>query len=388
MGWKRVTVEQRRLEIVLAPTVLSISVTDACRRFGVSRQQFYEWHRRWESDGIEGLRDRSRRPKSSPLRISCTLEEEICRLRADHSDWGPRRIRAELMRQGVNPPAKSTVQRTLERNGLISPRPRKRRVSTRFERPSPNDLWQIDAMDMRLKDGTELHVINLLDDHARFLLASRASLVLDGTAAWDCFSIAMNDHGVPKEVLSDNGRYFSGERWQQVSDFERKLWALGVRTIPATPSHPQTLGKLERMHRTQRAWLGRQRPATTLAGMQRRLDGFRWHYNHERPHQGIDDNIPGERYLATPPATPDRTVQFRSVRRTAGHDGVVRYAGWRINLASEWARATVEVVDCGDKVRIVYGDELITSFSTDESKGYIGAGVRRGRHWIPRRIEG
>lgn len=227
MSWKAVTVEQRRLEIVLAPTVLSISVTEACRRFGVSRQQFYEWRRRWENDGIEGLRERSRRPRTSPFRITETLEEEICRLRADHSDWGPRRIRAELVRQGVNPPAKSTVQRTLERNGLISPQPRKRRASTRFERPSPNELWQIDAMDMELTDGTEVHVINLLDDHARFLLASRASLVLDGIAAWDCFSIAINDHGVPKEVLSDNGRYFSGEHWNLVSAFERKLWALG-----------------------------------------------------------------------------------------------------------------------------------------------------------------
>ena len=387
MGWKAVSVEQRRLEIVLAPAIQRLKVTEVCKRYGISRQQFYEWRRRYEQDGLEGLRDQSRRPLSSPRQVATSVERRICDMRTDHPDWGPRRIRAEIALKGGDPPAKSTVQRVLERNRLVTPKPRKRRTWTSFERPCPNDMWQIDAINLSLADGAEVHAINLLDDHARFLLASRATHVLDGKAAWDCFSVAMADHGLPRELLSDNGRYFSGQRWELVSDFERKLWQLGIRTIPSTPSHPQTLGKLERMHRTLRAWLGDKGSVSTLAALQRRLDAFRWHYNEERPNQGIDDHTPAHRYRATGPAQPEAKDQFRAVRREVADTGVIRYAGWTINLTKEWAGATVEVIDFGDKVRIVYGDELITSFSTEEPKGYLGTGVRRGRHPTPRRMD-
>lgn len=387
MGRKAVGVEKRRLELILAPQVLGVSVNEVCKRFGISRTQFYVWRRRYLATGMEGLSDRSSRPKTSPRATPPSLELVICRMRVAHPSWGPRRIRAEIARAGGQPPAKSTIGRILVRNGLVSPTPRKRRRWIRFERPCPNDLWQIDGKELVLADGTEVWAINVLDDHARVLVASRASALLDGDGAWEAFEAASIGYGLPRELLSDNGLYFTGRRLGFVAEFERKLWALGVKTIASTPRHPQTSGKLERFHRTQGEWLEEQGPIATLTDLQRQLDAFRWHYNEERPHQGIDDHTPMERYVATAKALPTGDEVSKSTHRKVYPKGEIRYSGWSVNLSLEWAGVTVEVIETGGKVRVVYGDEFITTFSTDQPKGYVGTGVGRGRHRLPRRIE-
>ena len=387
MGRKAVGVERERLELILAPQQLGLSVAEVCQRFGMSRTQFYVWRRRYHSEGVDGLSDLSSRPKSSPHKTPPAMELSICRMRVAHPKWGARRIRAEIIRAGGDPPAKSTIGRILVRNGLITPTPRKRIQWVRFERPRPNDLWQIDGRQVTLADGTVVWVVNVLDDHARYLLASRAGIHLDGALAWEAFVAASEGYGLPRELLSDNGGYFTGRRMGFVADFERKLWSLGVKTIASSPGHPQTNGKLERLNRTQGEWLEEHGPIASVDELQHRLDAFRWHYNEDRPHQGIADRTPMERYAATPKARPSGVEVTRSVRRKAGRKGEIKYSGWNVNLTHEWAGATVEVVESGGKVRILYGEELITSFSTEQPKGYIGTGIRRGRHRLPRRIE-
>jgi transposase InsO family protein len=386
VGRKAVGVEKRRLELILAPKALGLTVREVCRRFGVSPTQFYEWRRRYLSEGLEGLSDRSSRPQTSPRRTAPEMELAICRLRVEHPNWGPRRIRAEIRRAGGDPPAKSTTGRVLVRNGLVTPKPRKRRQWLRFERARPNDLWQIDGKPVVLADAAEVWAINLLDDHARVLLSSRASVHLDGAAAWEAFEAASEGFGLPRELLSDNGLCFTGWNRGFVAQFERKLWTLGIRTIASTPRHPQTTGKLERFHRTLGEWLEEKGPIASLDELQRRLDAFRWHYNQERPHQGIDDLTPMERYVATPKAGPTPDESSRSVHRKVAVNGTVRYSGWLANVTREWAGLTVEVIERGGKVRILYGGELLTAFSTEQPKGYIGTGVRRGGRALPRRI--
>lgn len=388
MAPKAVAVEQRRFEVIMAPRVLGISVVEACRRYDISRQQFYVWRRRFESEGLAGLSDRSHRPASFPSRVALEIERAICAMRAEHPHWGPRRIRAELERAGSAPPAKSTVQRVLERNGLVSPRPRSKRRYVRFERPCPNDLWQIDAIELELGDGSRIYAINLLDDHARLLLSSRVSGAIDFAGAWDAFEAASSGYGLPRELLSDNGVSFSGASRGHVAEFERRLWSLGVKTTATTPRHPQTIGKIERMHKTMRAWLGCRPVAATPSQLQRNLDAFRWHYNEERPNQALADATPAERYRASPPAQPRPGIELsRSTRRTVRPNGTLAYGGWTIGLSSEWAGATLEVIEGGNKVRIVFGDELVTSFSTEEPKGYIRWGSHSGKVRKRRRIE-
>ena len=387
MARKVVPVERTRLEIILAPEVSGLTVKEVCERYGFSKTQFYEWLKRYQTEGVAGLSDRSSRPRSSPHRTDPAMERTVCALRVDHPDWGPRRIRAELRRRGASPPAASTIGAILTRSGLITPRPRRRRECKRFVRPSPNDLWQADAKKLWLADRTEVWAINFLDDHARFLIQSRASFLLDGEAAWEAFDLGISAHGLPREVLTDNGRYFSGKHWGLVAEFERKLWALGIKTIASRPKHPQTLGKIERFHRTLGEYLAGLEPVRTLVELQRQLDAFRWYYNERRPHQAlIDDSTPRETYDATPHVGPEATQIERSVARKVQPNGTLRYGGWTVNVTQEWAAVTVEIVEGGGKVRVVFGDELIASFSIEEPKGYISSGYPRGPRGLTRRL--
>ncbi|MGH2693469.1 MAG: helix-turn-helix domain-containing protein, partial [Actinomycetota bacterium] len=168
MALRVVTMTELRREILEEPRLTGESVTEVCARRGLSRDTFYRYRRRFETAGEAGLEERSRAPITSPNRMDRDLEELICRMRTDHPRWGARRIRAELMRAGIAPPAVSTIHQALRRGYLIADQPKKkpRKLLRRFEREEPNDLWQIDATKVRLSTGKHAYVIDVVDDHA------------------------------------------------------------------------------------------------------------------------------------------------------------------------------------------------------------------------------
>jgi transposase InsO family protein len=251
MSLRVVTMAELRVEVLLEPERTGDTVAEVSRRRGISRETFYEYKRRYQAGGAPGLEPRSRRPVRSPKQIEPDLEVEICKLRKDHPRWGARRIRAELRRAGVDPPAVSTIHQALRRNHLVLDQPKKRPKATRrFEREVPNDLWQMDATKTHLADATEAWIVDALDDHARYFLAARACLGPTTEAAWACFEEASSRYGLPRQLLSDNGLCFTGRLHGFVVDFERRVRSLGVAFINSRPDHPETLGKLERFHKT------------------------------------------------------------------------------------------------------------------------------------------
>jgi transposase InsO family protein len=296
---KVVSMEELKLELLTEPERTGDSVAEVCRRRGISRETFYLYRRRYELEGAAGLAPRSRRPLSHPGRIHALLEVEICALRQRQPRWGARRIRAELARAGTDPPAVSTIHQALRRNGLVAPgRPRRPKADKRFERAASNELWQIDATEVALAGGKRVCVFDCLDDHARYLLAALACPSPCAEAAWACFSQASAAYGLPQQLLSDNHSCFTGRRHGVTVPFERRLARAGVKLLTAAPAHPQTLGKLERLHRTLKEWLADQEDPVDLERLQALLDRFKHHYNDERPHQGIGDQTPAERYRA------------------------------------------------------------------------------------------
>jgi transposase InsO family protein len=359
-------------------------VADVCRRYGISRDTYYRYRRRYLTEGIEGLEDRPRKPKTSPAQIPAEVELRIVEMRTTHPRWGARRIRAELTREGIDAPAVSTVHQALRRNGLVATQPRhKVKADKRFEREISNDLWQIDATRILLGDDTPAWVINLLDDHSRYLLAALAGPQATTDLAWDTFEVAASRYGLPRQVLSDNGLAFTGRLRSFEVIFETNLRDLGVELINSAPYHPQTLGKLERFHRTLKEWLGDEGPAWDLEHLQELLDGFRFHYNRHRPHQGIDDATPAERYepasdkLPQPPAI--RTPQYppHSILRRVTATGNVGYHKKLIQVGYRWAGATVRVITIGELTHIYYGETLIRALAIDPHRYYQGLKPRR-----------
>lgn len=383
MALKVVSMQELKLELLSECERTGESVTEVCERRGVSRASYYRYRRRYGEQGISGLEPRSRRPRASPTQIPAPLEAEICQLRNRHPRWGARRIRAELARAGIEPPAVSTIHQALRRNGLVAPGKRRRRkADKRFERSVSNDLWQIDATQVALASGEPAWVLDCLDDHARYLLSALACHGPSGEAAWACFLKASALYGLPRQLLSDNHSSFTGRRHGVTVAFERRLQAIGVQLITAAPAHPQTLGKLERLHRTLKEWLRDEQAAADLEQLQALLERFRCHYNQERPHQGIGDATPAERYRAGLQMAAQRgEPQLRgqqakpsypphSILRKVWRNGIIGHRNMGIVVGRRFAGATVRLVEAGELIHIYYGEELVRTVAPDPARRY------------------
>ena len=287
-----------------------LSVTAAAAEYGISRRHLHRLLARYREGGVDALEPRSRRPLSNPAQTPVAVRERMvelrCRLTADGLDAGPVTIAWHLAREGHKPPAPATISRILQQAGLITPQPRKRPRSsyTRFEMAQPNELWQSDFIHWRLSDGTDVEILNWLDDHSRYLLSCTAHRPVTGDDVIATFLGVVEHYGPPASTLTDNGSVYTSRFTGGRNAFEYLLPVLGVRQKNGSPGHPQTQGKTERFHQTLQRWLAARPPARTSADLQRQLDEFREHYNERRPHRALDRRTPGNAYRATPKAAP------------------------------------------------------------------------------------
>ena len=190
-------------------------------------------------------------------------------------DAGPVTIAWHLEQAGHRVPSTSTIRRILHTAELINPEPRKRPRSSyrRFEAAQPNECWQSDFTHWRLADNTDTEILNWLDDHSRYLLSCTAHTPVTGDTVVNEFLTTANTHGLPASTLTDNGRVYTARFGGGKNAFEYLLTALGITQKNGSGGHPQTQGKVERLHQTQKRWLAQQPPAATLAQLQTQLDG-------------------------------------------------------------------------------------------------------------------
>lgn len=381
MRLEGVDVVEQRLDMVRAVEDYGITATEAAQLWGVSRDTWHRWRRRYEDEGVAGLSDRSSRPLRSPLRMPGRVEAEIVALRTAHPRWGPRRLRAELTRRGLSAPATSTIQTVLERNGLKRVPPPPKPPTIRFERSQANELWQMDGKEWTLKDGIKVSILSVIDDRSRYLAAIGAVLGdFEGGDAIAVFDAAVSDAGAPASVLTDRGSQFTGRRTKAVSAFERHVWATGAYTLNGRGYHPQTQGKVERFHRTLAEWLDDNGPFETIEALNVGLALFRHDYNVERPHQSLGDDTPHEVWSSADRAEPDPQANAHRRRReslrSTRANGNFSYGEWTIGLGTSWSHTKVRVVDLGNLIEIYAGDELIRAVEPDHTKTYLGTGRR------------
>ncbi|MGW6425052.1 IS481 family transposase [Nocardia sp. NPDC055053] len=280
-------------------------IGEVAARYGTSRQSLDTWRKRFRQEGLPGLADRSRRPRTSPTRLDADIEALICRMRRDHPRWGARRISHELARQGLERvPSRATAHRVLMRNGMVNQQVQQhKRRYRRWQRQTPMHLWQLDLVGgVPLADGRECKMLTGIDDHSRFVVVAAVLAAPSGRAVCEAFTAAMRRYGVPSEVLTDNGGQFTGLRIkpQPVEVlFERICRDNGITQRRTKPRSPTTTGKIERFHKTLREeFLDRVAPFESLAAAQEAVDGWISSYNHQRPHQALDMDTPA--YLFRP----------------------------------------------------------------------------------------
>jgi transposase InsO family protein len=294
---------EQRYDAVLAVIRDGMAVTEIAEKFGVARQTVHVWLARYEAGGLEALSDRSHKPHSSPLQIAPEIETRALELRRMRPTWGPARLRHELKRQGVVPlPSLSALYRCLVRHHLIEEKAKRKRLPTykRWERGRPMELWQMDVVGgIVLEDGTDCKVLTGIDDHSRFCVCAGIMQRATGRPVCGFFLQALERHGVPEEVLTDNGKVFTNRFGIKPTEvlFDKLCRENGIIHRLTAPASPTTTGKIERFHRTLRQEFIKGRVFSSLCSAQEELDAFVLDYNTNRPHQSLKMATPAERFL-------------------------------------------------------------------------------------------
>ncbi|MDR0353290.1 MAG: IS481 family transposase [Opitutaceae bacterium] len=304
MPWEiRDTMLQRLDCVTLAANAAKGQFAELCRRFGISRVCGYKWLQRFNAAGEEGLRERSRRPGRSPRKTSAANEKLILETRARFPGNGARKLHRRLLNEGLKAlPSAPTFSRVLKRNGCIDPfRSAMHRPLERFERPRPNQLWQMDFKGhFALGEGGRCHPLSVIDDHSRFMLVLQACADQTGATVQRHLSAAFRRYGLPDQILCDNSPPWGCPAAGEHTTLSFWLLRLGVQVIHGRPIHPQTQGKDERFHRTLNDELLCRHDWPDLPGTQQRFERFIEDYNHHRPHLALDLHVPASRYRLSP----------------------------------------------------------------------------------------
>ena len=366
------------------------SVKDVCEAHDISRSWLYELIARYRELGDDGLKLLSRRPRSSPTRVAPAIEDEIVALRKELTDLGvdagahtiQYHLQQRHRRRRRAVPSVATIWRVLSRRGFVIPQPQKRPKSSwrRFAAELPNECWQADTTHWALADGTDVEILNVIDDHSRLLVASRAFVTAKAADVVETFHQGACELGLPASMLTDNGAIFTAESRRGACAIELELLVLGIDYKHSRPYHPQTCGKVERFHQTLKRWLAKQRRAATVAALQAQLDRFRTYYNTTRPHRALGRRTPATAFAARTKATPRRpgsTVpaehRVRRDRIDTGGKVTLRYKSKLVHLGvgRRYIGTRVMLLVANRDVRVINDDgELLAEFTIDPTKTY------------------
>ncbi|BBZ62772.1 IS481 family transposase [Mycolicibacterium monacense] len=390
------------------------AVSTFCAEYGISRKSFYELRKRVKTEGPAAvLEPMTRRPKSSPSKLSDEVKEQALAVRAALEatglDHGPISVHDKMHAMGLERvPSTASLARVFREAGVarLEPKKKPRSAWRRFVYPAPNACWQLDATEYVLSGGRRCVIFQLIDDHSRYALASHVALSETAKEAIAVVDKAIAAHGVPQRLLSDNGIALNPSRRGHVGQLVAHLAALGVEAITGKPYKPTTQGKNERFHQTLFRYLDKQPIAESLAELQCHVDAFDGIYNTERPHQGLPGRVtprtaweatakaPAPRPKPDPPSfdhavvrphrpapTPADLPHGTSVK-TLNTAGAFVLAGVTYKVDGRRSLEQVLVVIDGDKITAADLDGEVLIEHTRPAPGitYVGNGRPRGPH--------
>lgn len=314
MPWNETCAMDEKLRFIAEVLRGEESMTALCKQFGISRETGHTLKRRYLELGVAGLEERSR----APLRHGRVTPEEIAApiiaLRRERPHWGARKLLAVLARRHPETawPAASTANDILRRAGLITGRRRRRRAHP-VEQPfqavrAANDTWGIDFKGwFRTRDSARCDPLTVSDAHSRYLLASQimAEKIEPVRVAVDAL---FREYGLPLAIRCDNGSPFGSRGAAGLTRLSAHWAKLGIRIEFITPGQPQQNGRHERMHRTLKAETATP-PAASKAEQQARFDAFRHDFNHNRPHEALNQQTPATIYRPSPRVMPERVPE-------------------------------------------------------------------------------
>jgi transposase InsO family protein len=266
---------------------------------GVGLSTLTKWVRLYREQGEAGLQPQPRRVGSQGPKVAAEVKAQVVEVKRRHPELGIQKISHLLRRALFLPVSRETVRRTLHEQQLLKKRktkPRRNPPKPRFfERSTPNQLWQTDIFTFR-QGSKNAYLIGFLDEYSRYLVGLDVFRSQTSEHVLEVYRTAVAEYGVPKEVLSDQGRQYAS--WRGTTRFEAELRKDRVQHIKSRPHHPMTLGKIERFWKTiwEEFLVRAQFDSFESARERSRL----WvkHYNHQRPHQSLEGLCPADRFFA------------------------------------------------------------------------------------------
>ena len=378
----------KRRSIILSVEIEGLSQAETARLYGVSESTVSRLVTRYRTEGDTAFEPRSRRPHTSPTKVTNVVTDKIVNLRVDLTqrglDAGPETIRWHLANDGHDLSV-ATIQRRLIAADLIKPEPKKRPRSSdiRFEAELPNETWQSDFTHYHLTNATDTEILVWLDDHSRYALSVTAHHRVTGNIVVDTLNKTAGREGFPASVLTDNGLVyparFSGGKGGR-NRLETLLVDLKIDQKHSRPNHPTTCGKVERFHQTLKKWLAAQQPQPdTIDQLQVLIDGFVDEYNHRRPHRSLGRTTPAVAYRRLPktgPAGSNTGPHYRVRHDRVDQTGAVslRRAGrmHHISIGRAHARTAVILLIDDLNIRVIAKQtgELLRAFTLNPDRGY------------------
>lgn len=381
MAWTEVLPMDERVRFVLEVERDELPVAEICRFYGISRKTGYKWIARYRVEGLEGLRERSRRPLHCPHETSQEWQDRILRVRLKHHSWGPKKIRVLLEEQGGPEPipAVATIGNILSRAGLVKSRRRPRQANPKWQEPLTeakvaNQVWAVDYKGwFRTRDGQRCDPLTVSDLCSRYVLDVRGLPDQSYERARKAFEELFRQYGLPEIIRSDNGGPFASTGPGGLSRLSIWWMLLGIRPELITPGHPEQNGIHERMHLTLKQEAC-QPPSANRRAQQRRFNQWRCQFNEQRPHEALGMKRPAERYHGSERQYPRRLedptysegYQVRRVRS----NGEIKWCGRKRFVGTVFKGVPVGVkrVDPG-RSQVYFGSILLGDLHDADSGG-------------------
>jgi transposase InsO family protein len=303
MPWKDVTEMEEIIRFVMLANSGRFTVTGLCEQFGISRKTGYKHLERYAEGGLKALQPRSHRPHSCPQRTDAEVEALIVAERRLHRTWGPKKLHRVLeTKHGIeSPPACSTIGEILRRHGLSVKRRRRPGVYSAANDgltgpTQPNHVWTVDFKGwFTLGNGERCDPLTVCDLYSHYVLACRARPNQQFKGTLHEFRRLMRQVGLPEIIRVDHGVPFASVGLGRLSSLSVWWIEQGIEVEFTRPASPQDNGSHERMHRDLKAE-ATQPPSANLVAQQRRFERWRHTYNHQRPHESLDQQCPADFY--------------------------------------------------------------------------------------------
>jgi len=379
MPWKTIRPMDQKLQLIGDWQTGNFGKTDLSRKYGISRKTADKWISRYQANGIDGLKERSRAPVNRPLSTPDHIIERIVKQKLINRKRGPKKIYHQLSKRypGIKWPVPSTIGYWLKKKGLVEARKKRLKVPA-YEEPfidcrAPNEVWSADYKGQFFTgDKRVCYPLTVSDNYSRFLIKCQALAGPRYEATRKVFELAFKEYGLPDAIRTDNGTPFAGRGVGGLSRLAIWWIQLGITPERIAKGAPQENGRHERMHRTLK-YETLDTKAKNIREMQERFDFFQADYNNYRPHEALDQMMPVDFYKKSPkpyvekPFKPyyDYCFSVRNVR----HSGEIKFKGKLLFISELLTGQPVGLKQISEQIwKIYYSFKPLCLFDLKKNK--------------------